>query len=806
VIDTAEVPLVGAQVAIDTSPPRVATADANGAFVFAGLPSRTFTLEAQFGALFAGPVHTRPATTGEPVVLRARPATTLDVEVRSAPEGRPISGATVELRSLLVRRAGTDASGVARLAGVGPGWRPLRVEAAGFAPAAQMLVVGSAPVQRLTVRLAAGAPVTGRVLAPDGKPVAAARVWARSSSEPFAAMAPELDSVESDGSGGWRLPALAPGSYQFAASHSDYAPAVSPPTVVGRVPLNGVEMRLAAAGRLGGVVHDGDGRPLARVQVRAAALSRTLPGWSSAREAFTTDDGRFLLTGLPRRSVQVVALADDAASPMASADLATAASAEVTLVLSIRRTLEGIVVDGRGRPVPEAQVMATPVKSGRGLDWELRGLPMLVSDAGGRFHIAGLPDGEYELRAVPPDRAPEAMNLQQVTVAHAGDREVRVVVRGEGIVAGQVALEDGALPGSFSVSAGAGDPVPFTGGAFALSATAGIHELTVAGPTFVTAHVDNVRVEENARTDVGTVKVRGGRVLTGRVLGPDGAPVAQAQVVAGRHISGGGTQLMIPTESLAFQETVSGDDGQFRLAGLSELPLVVVAQHDDVGRSVTVPVAAGPPVVAIDLRLAPVGSLAGTITRDGRPFADTVVIATPQLGRSNFFVVTGADGRYAFDRLASGAYQLVVFLGRSKDQLMRPIEVKAGRRAQADVDVRTGNATLTIRVETDQRTPANALVMLISGVHRFSPAATIEGLLDELRPGEPTVAFVRDARGNPAVFEGLLPGAYTACAAAVPRGSQRIAESGVGGGLVRCVTRELSSDGALGIILTPAPP
>jgi RNA polymerase sigma factor (sigma-70 family) len=795
VIDEAEAPLAGAVVAIDTSPTRLAISDANGAFTFTGLPARAFSLEARAGELFAGPVHTQP--TDEPVVLRARAAPLVEVAVVDG-AARPIGGATVEVRGLIEARGQTGGDGVVRLAGVGPGWRPLRVEAAGFAPVAQMLVVEPGPrVQRVTVRLATGVPVAGRVLGPDGQPVAGARVWARSSSEPFAAVAPELDAVESDAAGRWRLPALAAGTYQLAAAHPDHAPGVSRPTVVGRVPVDGVELRLEAGGRLAGQVRDPQGRPLARVQVRAAALSRTLAGWSAAREAFTDDGGQFRLAGLPRRSVQVVATDQDAASPMATVDLAAAPSAEVTLVLSLRAGLEGMVVDGRGRPVPEAQVMAEPVRRAEAIDpFDLRGLPMGVSDGGGRFRFPGLPEGEYRLRAAAPGRPPRATRHQPATVARAGARGVKVVVLGDGVVAGEVVRKDGTRAAAFTVTAGDGeDALPFTGGVFALPLPAGQQTLTIAGPSFLTTQVEKVQVGEGARTDLGRVVVEGGRTIQGRVVGPDGAPVPQAQVVAGRHLSGGGARLMIPTESLAFQETTSDDDGRFTLAGLHEQSLVLEAEREDVGRSVTVPIPAGTARVEVELRLAATGTLEGRATRDGAPFADTVVIATPQLGRANFFVVTGADGRYAFDRLAPGPYQLMVFLGRRKDMLMRPIEVTAGRRIEADLEVRTGPATLAVRVAPE------AQVVLISGAPAFPGDATFEALLDQLRPREPTTIYRREARAGVASFEGLAPGVYTACAGVVAPDAPR----GAGGAPIRCATREVPSDGDLALILSPPP-
>jgi hypothetical protein len=195
-------------------------------------------------------------------------------------------------------------------------------------------------------------------------------------------------------------------------------------------------------------------------------------------------------------------------------------------------------------------------------------------------------------------------------------------------------------------------------------------------------------------------------------------------------------------------------------------------------------------------------ALVGRITRDGRPFPETVVIATPQLERSNFFVVSGPDGRYAFDALAPGAYHLVVFLGRNKDMVMRPVEVAVGRRTEADAEVRTGTSTLTVRVTGEERGSVNARVMLVSGIYQPSPGATLDNVIDGRRMTEPTILFIREASAAPAVFDGLVQGLYTACAATRLPGSDRI-EQGFGTAPVRCATRELSSDGELALTLPP---
>jgi hypothetical protein len=90
------------------------------------------------------------------------------------------------------------------------------------------------------------------------------------------------------------------------------------------------------------------------------------------------------------------------------------------------------------------------------------------------------------------------------------------------------------------------------------------------------------------------------------------------------------------------------------LSGFAPGPLVVVAEGAGQGRSDTVPIPPQQTSAEVDLVLRPTGALEGRITRDGRPFPDTVVIATRQLLSANFFVMSGPDGRFALDTLAPG--------------------------------------------------------------------------------------------------------------------------------------------------------
>jgi len=432
----------------------------------------------------------------------------------------------------------------------------------------------------------------------------------------------------------------------------------------------------------------------------------------------------------------------------------------------------------------EAQVFAEPEWTGAVGEreaWSVRGVQFRVADAAGRFQFTGLPAGSYRLRAARPGAPEAAVWLAPGTVVAVGAADVQLTVPDDGSVKGRVLYADGTAPPAFTVAIGATSPVAFAAedGSFAMPAPGGTHNLVISGPTFARAIVE-AEIGGSRPTDLGTITVKRGRSVSGRVLDAGGAPVAGAQVAAGMLLSGDGTRLYIEDESINARTTETDADGRFVITGFGSGRITMVAGLEGVGRSPSITLPPGDASAEVDLVLQPTGALEGTITRDGQPVAETIVIANP-IGAtsSNFFVATGADGSYALDALTAGEYQVYPMIGggggKPKDMFIRPTTVVAGKRTRLDITITSGTLALEISVKTDEGAPVEAAQVFRLGV--ALDEATMAGLRDgswlgwarrEHLTDSPIPFYLRTAIGGPARVDNLVPGPHTVCVVPLP--------------------------------------
>ncbi len=784
VLDQGDLPVEGAAVTISTRPARTARTGKDGTFLFDKLIGRRYRLTARHGNDVGGPVIHKLTDRSDPAIIRLRLGAVVEVSVVAADSGQAVAGALVELRSADEQPAVTDAAGKATLRGVAGGYSTLAVQASGFAPAHQLLMVPESATEpvRTRVVLQRGAGVTGHVKDENGRAVVKARVVAIDTAALFDLSDAERDGALSDDQGRFVIQALAAGTYRLVASHEDYPHASSRAVeVAGFRPTEGIEIVMEPGASVSGRVVSGEGQAVPWAQVRIGTRSGTpfsgVFGGAQQRSTTADEQGVFELKGLPREELIVMAVGEHASSDTVPVDLRERSRVDgLELTLAVAGKIAGTVVTSSGEAVPEVEVSALPDIWAGGIEegTRLRGRSFAVTDGAGRFVLKGLPEGIFRLRASRSSGAFK-QHMQPGVQARTGDEDVELILDREGGLKGRVEFSDHGVPDRFSVAISFPPGVPFSGsgGAFELPEVApGTYRVIIRGQQFADRVVPDVRVQAEQVTDIGVVRVKHGRMVTGRVVEENGSVVPGASVVLARNLVGDGTSLTLELgagaeEQMGLRRTVSDADGAFRIGGVGTEQFVIVAEHEKLGRSTPATLLAGTVSPSFDLTLHGFGSVTGKVTSGGEPAKGAIVSATVRGETSQTIVVhAGDDGSFLIARLPAGEHRiganLVTGGGLGSRGEARMVTVRAGERLVVDIDLPTGHVDLTVHVQgADGATIDSAQILILKGQVQLSVAADLAKAAASAEGGIMS-SFWMPAK--PAQFAELVPGEYSLCA------------------------------------------
>jgi hypothetical protein len=787
VVDADENGVAGALVIISSNPPRTTTSEDDGSFFFDKLVGRPYQLTARGDLGVAGPVTARLSESNDPVILRLRPAAAVEVTVVSADTKKPVANATVELRRLTAQSTTTDAEGVASIRPVVPGGYELVAHAEGHAKSYAWMRVPTGQVTAVArIALRRGVPVSGKVVSPAGTPVEGAAVLYEGASDWSQEASARFDAVVSGKDGSFEIPALPPGSFRFVARHADFAEGQSELVTLETSAYDGVVIEMKEAATVRGIVVSTEGEGMGSSRVRVAVVTRNRRWGQRPREVYTDDKGRFEIKGLPRKELQLVAVHETASSAVTPVDVTEGSGdQEVTLTLDVGGTIAGTVVDTEGNPVEGAQVSAFPAsrenRRAARTAMRMRGFPRELTDSGGGFVIRGLDPGQYNLRAMPSTATQggwRRARMRDETPAETGQTDVEIVLEADGSVSGTVALSDGGNPDLFTVGftrRGGGTPFASADGAFTLEdMPAGSYTITLTGPDFDRKQVSDVEVTSGKETDLGTITVSKGRVISGRVTS-DGSPVAGATVSAGRIIFGTGSSSSAawsPPNARNTKTVETDDDGVFRISGVGRGDLAVVAEHDSRGRSVPISLpATNESSSGLELALEPFGAIGGTVTRGGKPAGEVRVTAQSQtVPGAQYVVQTGEDGVFRFDRLATDRYKVSARSGDRRTGMGQhsiSVELASGATKDVTLVIDAGDVTLSV-VLAPSNAEAHGLAQLEAVQGDITPTTARELTAAVAAAGDAYSQWSMVRPGEPATFSELPTGDYTICATPYP--------------------------------------
>jgi hypothetical protein len=627
----------------------------------------------------------------------------------AGPDGRPAAGAMVSTArgGLPLGRSGPGGRVTLAVAGSEP--IELEVED-GSGASARLTLVPAPPNERprpLAVRLERAVSLSGRVIdSTSRQPIAGAVL--------FESRQPETVAI-ADGAGAYTLEKVRVrgGAWLRAAAAGYFGSDLSLPEPVargGRAPTVALDL----AGRLAGTVVDPGGRPLAGVEVASApAPSGTMRGfrrmgrlaaWTS--QTRTDERGRFRLSPWPNEIPSRVTFRHPGYASRVEVVPPGPAEPPAELHVTLQRGARGVgrVVTAAGAPIAGAKASLERQEespTGRRIfmqGQEQKAAAETLSDAGGRFVLADLAPGRFVLK-----------------------------VEAEGFAAT-------AVPGIEVPEVGA----PLAGG----PATAG----RAASPP-------------PGDVDLGTVKLAPGAAVEGRVIGPRGEPIGDAEVFV---LSGMGAMLPNPRWAITGKtaDATSAADGVFRVSDRARgerVDLAVRRTGYTVGRLVGVVAPTDEPVT---VTLQPASDVRGRVVAEGGdPVAGAqVALLLERAGGGMAFQLmagnasTGDDGRFVLEDVEPGSVRVSVSADGFLPYERSGVEVPAGRDVEGlELVLRPGATVEGVVTAPDGRPAIGAAVRVVA-------EGSVEGNLGRFTMGAAEAESDGDGRYR---LEGVEPGPRT---------------------------------------------
>ncbi len=605
--------------------------------------------------------------------------------------------------------------------------------------------------------------VQGRVLGPGGQPVEGATVRV------LPAPPDTVVVLSTDAAGTFRASGLAGDSFRVFVEAPGLAPFSRAEVPAG----TSLPVELAPGHALTGrAVQIETGRPVAGAEVLACGDGAQGFGDAACRATRTDEQGRFRLAGLAPGRPLLKLRADGRAHTMlpvtvpAEVDPETGEPRPVEAVLRPGGRVSGRVVDRAGRPVEGAGVRVR--STGPGTDPAEHDLPPATrSDADGAFDLRGIPagpplalvasrSGYQETRHQPlaVETGEHVADLRLVLSAGA-TLAVRLLDEAERpvtTVAGRLYPEEPGHPAADRGIPLDRKPIDSTAdGVHTLrNLPVGRFRLELTLDDFEPVEREDVRLREGATRDLGTIVLRAGHGIRGRVIDADGDPVAGAPVSA----------TWSHDDRFVSRRKATDEEGSFRFAGITEehvRKLRVDASGFATYERERVPVDGDELEIVLERSAAVTGRV---LLPDGEPVTSFTVAVHREATESSaepLDVLDGsrtresfseADGRFTLEGLDPGTVTLETSAENWAPGRKTGLRLVSGRTVDAgSIRLREGLMLRGRVVEGDVGTPVPG-----TAVSARRPADLL--LAAARHPGRTTIS---DAEGS-FVLRGLEPG------------------------------------------------
>lgn len=547
--------------------------------------------------------------------------------------------------------------------------------------------------------------------------------------------------ARTDAEGNFRLDGLAPGVYKPTVRDDELYGMAEVQVHLGLAQTSEpVVLRAHRAASLRGtIVIASSGGTTTKARCEAGSVSLTRSDRDRyARASGTVDDsGEVIVRGVLPCTYEVDVSCTGYASRREYPKLEITGESLVDLVWEVDegQAIRGVVVDPSGTGVADARVSARMLVEAEDARAQLTSAYVESCQADGRFELAGLLPGRYELSVMSEAPAPELPTVVELPVG-ADLNDVRIELVASGIIAGRV-VDEGCVPQSgVVVSASALGKWPSNSamtddaGNFVIEhvrlgeARVSVDEVAwgasmrAPGTTDDDLQGELVEVVAGERVEVElVVEARVGQIR-GRVLDEHGSPVDDAFIHAERMsdsatANAGTSRMMVRWGDWRNTPILSEVDGSFTISALGPGRYIVRAHRRGGGEAIVEDVALDS---SVELTIAATGLLGGTIVVPGGEAPERFTITVDELAqgislRDQFF---RTGGKWQLAELTAGKYRVSVSSTSGNAEL--EVELAAGERRE-DLELSL-QPTVTLRgrvIDLDTGAPVPGMVVSVGG-------------------------------------------------------------------------------------------